>query len=62
MAFGKVNKERVDPTWPEGENGGPPVKELNTDRQGSLSPYGEVAFPQESVPYIHPETEINNIP
>lgn len=63
MAVGKKpNEDRVDPEWPIGDDGGPPVKELNTDRQGSLSPFGEVIFPQERVPYEHPVTEINNVP
>lgn len=54
------NKKRagVDPTWP-GEDGEHPVTELASDRQGALSPFGDVTFPLESVPYVHPETEIN---
>ena len=35
----------VDPTWPHGEDGDHPVTELNSDRQGALSPFGEVEFP-----------------
>lgn len=63
MAFGKkVSKDRIDPAWPQSADGEPPVKELNADRQGSLSPFGEVTFPQERVPYEHPETEINKVP
>lgn len=63
MAFGKKsNKERVDPAWPEVDDGEHPVSELAADRQGSLSPFGEITFPQPSVPYVHPETEINTAP
>ena len=32
---------------------------LIADMQGSLSPFGDVQFPQDSVPYEHPVTEIN---
>ena len=35
----------VDPTWPETPDGEHPVTELSTDRQGSLSPFGEIEFP-----------------
>ena len=27
--------------------------------QGSLSPFGDVEFPLDEVPYVHPVTEIN---
>lgn len=46
----------VDPTWPEGDH---PVTELTADRQGALSPFGEIEFPLPDVPYIHPITVIN---
>ena len=36
-----------------------PGHELTCDIQGSLSPFGEVEFPLESVPYVHPVTEMN---
>jgi hypothetical protein len=51
-------KARIDPTWPadEGEH---PVSELASDRQGALSPFGDLTFPLEAVPYEHPVTEIN---
>ncbi len=49
-------RHRIDPEWPDVEH---PVTELAADRQGALSPFGEVTFPLESVPYVHPETEIN---
>jgi hypothetical protein len=60
-AKGDDGKKRagVDPTWPEAGDGDHPVSELAADRQGALSPFGEVTFPLESVPYVHPETEIN---
>jgi hypothetical protein len=50
---------RIDPSWPQVPDGEHPVSELASDRQGSLSPFGEVAFPLDSVPYVHPDTEIN---
>ena len=48
----------VDPTWPDGDH---PVTETNADRQGSLSPFGDIEFPvpSETLPYIHPVTVIN---
>ncbi|SFP48007.1 hypothetical protein SAMN05421810_102708 [Amycolatopsis arida] len=49
-------RDRIDPSWPDGEH---PVSELAADRQGALSPYGEVTFPLRDVPYVHPKTEIN---
>ncbi|MEU6647402.1 hypothetical protein ABZ863_33440 [Saccharomonospora sp. NPDC046836] len=48
----------IDPAWPEVPDGHP-VSELAADRQGALSPFGEVAFPLDTVPYEHPQTEIN---
>lgn len=63
MARGKkVDKGRRDPAWPQLGDGERAVTEGATDRQGSLSPFGEVTFPVESVPYVHPETEINKVP
>ncbi|WP_354527967.1 hypothetical protein [Nakamurella sp. UYEF19] len=52
---------RVDPTWPAVEEGGHAVNELNADRQGALSPFGELEFPipGDQLPYIHPTTVIN---
>ena len=49
---------RIDPTWPEVEH---PVSEVAADRQGALSPYGDLAFPlpAEDLGYEHPVTEIN---
>jgi hypothetical protein len=58
VAEGK-RARRIDPSWPELPNGDHPVTELAADRQGSLSPFGEIEFPLDSVPYEHPVTEIN---
>lgn len=56
----KKNK-RVDPRWPEVEQGGHAISEFNADKQGALSPFGELDFPLSSdqIPYIHPTTVIN---
>jgi hypothetical protein len=64
MAGGKKDKlaNRIDPSWPAGEDHSEhPVSELAADRQGSLSPFGELEFPvpADSLPYVHPVTEIN---
>lgn len=61
MAKGDKDKksDRIDPTWPHLPDGEHPVTELSSDRQGALSPYGNVTFPLDTVPYVHPETEIN---
>jgi hypothetical protein len=58
---GKVKKDRIDPAWPQVRDGSHPVSELTADRQGALSPYGDLSFPMsaDSVPYRHPVTEIN---
>lgn len=56
------NTDRIDPEWPgDDDNGHHPVSELAADRQGALSPFGDLAFPlsQEELGYQHPETEIN---
>lgn len=50
---------RIDPNWPQLDDGHHPVTELLGDVQGSLSPFGDVEFPLDSVPYEHPVTEIN---
>jgi hypothetical protein len=54
-----VQPDRLDPTWPQVPDGEHPVSELTADMQGSLSPFGDVEFPQENVPYTHPTTKIN---
>ena len=56
------SKHRPDPSWPvDVSRGEHAVTELAADRQGSLSPFGEVAFPlpEDEVPYVHPVTRIN---
>jgi hypothetical protein len=50
---------RIDPAWPELPDGHHPVTELAAPVQGSLSPFGDVEFPLDSVNYEHPETVIN---
>jgi hypothetical protein len=57
-----VESDRIDPSWPvHGADDAHPVSELAADRQGSLSPFGEVEFPlpPEQLPYQHPVTVIN---
>ncbi|TCP56574.1 hypothetical protein EV191_101517 [Tamaricihabitans halophyticus] len=51
--------DRVDPEWPQANDGEHAVSELVSDLQGAHSPFGDVRFPQSSVPYVHPETKIN---
>ncbi|RJQ82653.1 hypothetical protein D5S17_01905 [Pseudonocardiaceae bacterium YIM PH 21723] len=55
------NENRVDPTWPQPEDGSHPVTELLSDMQGALSPFGDVTFPVpvENLGYEHPVTVIN---
>jgi hypothetical protein len=54
-------KKGVDPTWPEIQEGDHAVSEFTADRQGALSPFGELDFPLpgNEIPYIHPVTVIN---
>lgn len=59
MAKDEVLSQRVDPEWPEYSEHDHPVTELATDWAGSLSPFGQVEFPLDEVPYDHPHTEIN---
>jgi hypothetical protein len=55
-----VPPDRIDPTWPEPPEGEHhAVSELIAPVQGSFSPFGDLVFPQETVPYEHPVTEIN---
>ncbi|WP_018682550.1 hypothetical protein [Actinokineospora enzanensis] len=51
--------DRIDPTWAAGDDDSHPVSELHSDRQGALSPFGDVTFPLERTPYVHPSTKIN---
>jgi hypothetical protein len=62
VARRKIKTDRIDPEWPSGASEREhPVSELAADRQGSLSPFGDEAFPlpAESLPYEHPVTVIN---
>jgi hypothetical protein len=54
--------DRIDPQWPANSyEGGHAVTELASDRQGSLSPFGDETFPvpAETLPYVHPVTIVN---
>lgn len=55
----KPPEVRIDPSWPDLPDGEHPVSELASPVQGSLSPFGDVEFPLDTVPYVHPVTEIN---
>jgi hypothetical protein len=62
VARRKIKPDRIDPEWPSGASEREhPVSELASDRQGSLSPFGDEPFPlpAESLPYEHPVTVIN---
>lgn len=58
---GKKKQERIDPSWPKLEDPKDAVSEFLADKQGALSPFGDVTFPltEGSVPYEHPSTVIN---
>ena len=51
--------DRIDPNWPQLPDGDHPVSELAAPVQGSLSPFGDLQFPLDEVPYEHPVTIIN---
>ncbi len=57
----KKRTKGTDPNWPEPAGDEMVVSELVTDRQGSLSPFGELTFPlpPSVLPYSHPVTVIN---
>jgi hypothetical protein len=56
----KLPAGRIDPTWPEAPDGDEhPVSEIVSDVQGASSPFGDIEFPVDEVPYVHPVTEIN---
>jgi hypothetical protein len=59
VAGGNVDESRVDPAWPKLSEEDHPVSELCAHVQGALSPFGEIEFPLDEVPYVHPKTEIN---
>jgi hypothetical protein len=54
-----IPEDRRDPAWPELPDGEHPVSELASPVQGNLSPFGDVEFPLEEVPYVHPHTVVN---
>lgn len=57
-----MDSGRIDPEWPgDDDNGHHPVSEVAADRQGALSPFGDLAFPLpvDVLGYQHPVTEIN---
>lgn len=51
----------IDPTWPQVAEGEHALSEFTADRQGSLSPFGDLEFPRDpaELPYTHPTTVIN---
>ncbi|MDN5857076.1 MAG: hypothetical protein L0H84_00500 [Pseudonocardia sp.] len=55
----QVPAARIDPAWPVLAEGEHPVSELASTVQGSQSPFGDIEFPLDTVPYEHPVTEIN---
>lgn len=60
MAKKAEDNGRIDPNWPaDDDHGNHPVSELVADRQGAMSPYGDITFPLADVGYVHPVTEIN---
>ena len=54
-----VPADRLDPAWPQLPDGEEPVTEFTCHIQGSLSPFGELQFPLDEVPYVHPVTVVN---
>ena len=50
---------RIDPNWPNLPEGQHPLTELLGTVQGNMSPFGDLEFPLDQVPYEHPVTEIN---
>jgi hypothetical protein len=54
-----IPEDRRDPAWPVLPEGEHPVSELTSDVQGNPSPFGEIEFPLDNVPYQHPVTEVN---
>ncbi|WP_232021301.1 MULTISPECIES: hypothetical protein [Pseudonocardia] len=59
MASKPADPNRIDPNWPHLPDGGHAVTELMGTVQGNMSPFGDVEFPVDTVPYEHPVTEIN---
>ena len=54
-----IPEDRRDPAWPQLPDGEVPVTELTCEVQGGLSPFGELEFPLDPVPYVHPVTVVN---
>jgi len=54
-----IPEDRRDPAWPQLPDGEVPVTELTCEVQGGLSPFGEVEFPLDHIPYVHPTTVVN---
>ena len=54
-----IPEDRRDPAWPHLPEGEQPVTELTCEVQGNLSPFGELEFPLDEIPYVHPVTEVN---
>jgi hypothetical protein len=54
-----IPEDRRDPAWPQLPDGEVPVTELTCEVQGGLSPFGEVEFPLDQIPYVHPTTVVN---
>jgi hypothetical protein len=52
-------EDRIDPGWPQLPEGEHPVTEFTCEIQGSLSPFGEIEFTLDDVPYVHPTTQVN---
>lgn len=59
MAGEYQRSDRIDPAWPATSEQDHPVAELASSLQGASSPFGEVEFPLETVPYVHPQTRRN---
>jgi hypothetical protein len=54
-----ASTDRIDPTWPKVGEGEHPLSELHAPLQASFSPFGDLEFPLDEVPYEHPVTAIN---
>jgi hypothetical protein len=62
VATAESKSDSIDPRWPHGIDAKDhPVGEFTSDRQGSLSPFGDETFPvpAEELPYVHPVTVVN---
>jgi hypothetical protein len=59
MAKAEKASAAIDPEWAAAHGDHHPVTELAAHFQGNYSPFGEVTFPLEKIPYEHPSTQIN---